>query len=163
MFSWGSQVLLQDLPNSTSDLSHMVCPKFNSHAYKLKRWASVFVTILWLGSPKRCLYSECPSVPKELVMDQSTWLFKTFLSPFFGCFVLLTFGKFSSYGSFQKERKMLWAHPWWTHIINTNPTMFHSIGKYSCNCLVRYETFVTHGFLPRLWETLPNDGSWLFY
>jgi len=26
------------VPNSTSILSHMVCPKFNSHVYKLKRW-----------------------------------------------------------------------------------------------------------------------------
>ncbi len=29
----------QDVPNTTSDLlSHMVCPKFNSHVYKMKRW-----------------------------------------------------------------------------------------------------------------------------
>ncbi len=32
-----SQVVPQDIPNSTLDLSHMVCPKFNSHVYKLKR------------------------------------------------------------------------------------------------------------------------------
>jgi hypothetical protein len=29
----------QDVPNSTLVLSHIVCPKFNSHVYKLKRWA----------------------------------------------------------------------------------------------------------------------------
>jgi hypothetical protein len=29
----------QGVPNGTSILSHMVCPKFNSHGYKLKRWA----------------------------------------------------------------------------------------------------------------------------
>ncbi len=29
----------QNAPNSTFVLSHMVCPKFNSHVYKLKRWA----------------------------------------------------------------------------------------------------------------------------
>jgi len=31
------QVVPQDIPNSTSDFSHMVCPKFNSDVYKLKR------------------------------------------------------------------------------------------------------------------------------
>jgi len=31
------KVVPQDIPNSTLDLSHMVCPKFNSHVYKLKR------------------------------------------------------------------------------------------------------------------------------
>jgi len=33
------QVVPQDVPNSTSLLSLMVCRKFNSHAYRLKRWA----------------------------------------------------------------------------------------------------------------------------
>jgi hypothetical protein len=32
-----SEVVLEDIPNRTSILSHMVCPKFNSHVYKLKR------------------------------------------------------------------------------------------------------------------------------
>jgi hypothetical protein len=36
-----SQVVPQDIPYSTSDLSHTVCPKFNSHVYKLKRWAII--------------------------------------------------------------------------------------------------------------------------
>jgi hypothetical protein len=33
------QVVPQDIPNSTLILSYMVCPKFNSHIYKLKRQA----------------------------------------------------------------------------------------------------------------------------
>ncbi len=28
----------QDVPNSISDLSHMFCPKFSSHVYKLNKW-----------------------------------------------------------------------------------------------------------------------------
>jgi len=32
-----SQVVPHDDPNLTSDLSHMVCPNFNSQVYKLKR------------------------------------------------------------------------------------------------------------------------------
>jgi hypothetical protein len=31
-----SQVISQDIPNRTSDLSHMIYPKFNSHVYELK-------------------------------------------------------------------------------------------------------------------------------
>jgi hypothetical protein len=34
-----SQKAPQDVWNNASNLSHMVCPKFNSHVYKLKRWA----------------------------------------------------------------------------------------------------------------------------
>jgi hypothetical protein len=40
MFPWGSQVIPQYFCNSISDLSHMVCPKFNSDVYKLKRWVT---------------------------------------------------------------------------------------------------------------------------
>jgi len=32
-----SEVVPEGIPNSTSILSHMVCPKFNSHVYKFKR------------------------------------------------------------------------------------------------------------------------------
>jgi hypothetical protein len=32
------QVVSQDVPNNTLDLSHTICLKFNSHVYKLKRW-----------------------------------------------------------------------------------------------------------------------------
>jgi hypothetical protein len=38
VFSWGFQKVPQDVPNFTSDLSLMVCPKFNNHVNKLKRW-----------------------------------------------------------------------------------------------------------------------------
>ncbi len=31
----------KDVPNSTSILSHLVCPKFNSHVYKLKRYSKL--------------------------------------------------------------------------------------------------------------------------
>ncbi len=34
-----SQNVAQDVPSITWNLSHMFCPKFNSHVYKLKRWA----------------------------------------------------------------------------------------------------------------------------
>jgi len=40
MFPWASpssHVVPQDVPNNTSILSHMICPKFNSHVYKLKK------------------------------------------------------------------------------------------------------------------------------
>jgi hypothetical protein len=39
-----------NVPNSTSVLSHMICPKFNSHLYKFIRWAigSTFIPILQL-------------------------------------------------------------------------------------------------------------------
>jgi hypothetical protein len=44
----------QVVPNSTSVLSHMVYPKFNSHIYQLKWWAigSTIVPILRLGVQK---------------------------------------------------------------------------------------------------------------
>jgi len=46
----------------------MVCPKFNSHAYKLKRWAiwSTFFYIFATGCPKRCFYWGVPNAPKKL-------------------------------------------------------------------------------------------------
>ncbi len=48
--SWSSsssQVVPQNFPNGASVLSHMVCPKFNPHVCKLKRWSieSTFVSI----------------------------------------------------------------------------------------------------------------------
>jgi hypothetical protein len=59
-----------DVPNgNTSVLSHMVCPKFNSHVYKLQRWnlgASTFVSILQVGVQKRCFNWGMPNVPKKL-------------------------------------------------------------------------------------------------
>jgi hypothetical protein len=58
-----SKKVPQDVPNFTSDLSLMVCPKFNNHVNKLKRWAmgeSIIVSILQL---KRCFYLGVPNVP----------------------------------------------------------------------------------------------------
>jgi hypothetical protein len=48
----------QDVPNSTWVLSHMVCPKFNSPIYKLKRWnPGVHICFYFAsGSLKRCFY-----------------------------------------------------------------------------------------------------------
>ncbi len=83
MFSQGSlssQVVLQKVHNHTSILSHMVCPKFNSHVYKLKGKlrVSIFAFTLQLGSkevlllsPKRCFYWEVHNAPRKLVMGQS--------------------------------------------------------------------------------------------
>jgi len=133
MSSQGSQVLLQDLPNSISDLSHLVCPKFNSHVYKWEK-VSIRGVPLFLFCDLWC--PKCPKFQKNWWWAQWWIWLSTFLSPFLGCVVLLTFVTFSSYVSFEKEMKMLWVHPW-TYIINTSPTMFHSIGKYNCNCLVR--------------------------
>ncbi len=52
-----SQVISHDIPNRTSDLSHMICPKFNSHVYKLKTWATgehqLFLFCNWRGSKGR--------------------------------------------------------------------------------------------------------------
>jgi len=67
----------QDVPNNPLDLSHMVCPKFNSHVYKLRkvgyRGAHLFPFCSW--DPKRCFYWGVPNVPKELmIISQSIWL-----------------------------------------------------------------------------------------
>ncbi len=62
---------------STSYLSHMVCPKFNSHVYKPKRWTPGECCCFYfakLGGPKRCFYWGMPNVPKNLMMAQSIWL-----------------------------------------------------------------------------------------
>jgi hypothetical protein len=49
----------------------MVCPKFNSHVYKQKRWAIG----VCMGA-KRCSSWGMPNVPKKLMMGQSIWLLK---------------------------------------------------------------------------------------
>jgi hypothetical protein len=67
------QVLMyfsQDVSCSTSILSHMVCGKFNSHVYKLKRWVvneHIFFDFTIWGQ-KRCLYWGITSVPKKLML-----------------------------------------------------------------------------------------------
>jgi len=71
MFPWASpssHVVPQDVPNNTSILSHMICPKFNSHVYKLKkvgqRGAHLF--LFCNRDPKRCFYWGGPNVPKTI-------------------------------------------------------------------------------------------------
>jgi hypothetical protein len=39
MLDWGWTLALTPNVKWAFDLSHMVCPKFNSHVYKLKKWA----------------------------------------------------------------------------------------------------------------------------
>jgi len=66
VFSWGSslsQVVVQDITNSTLDLSHMLCPKFNSHVYKVKSWV--------IGDH----IGEYPLFPTKSVMGQCMWPF----------------------------------------------------------------------------------------
>jgi hypothetical protein len=70
-----SQVVPQSVPNITSAWSLMVCPKFNSHVYKLKRWGSLkggdhrekkhvcFYFATW--GPQRCFYWEWPKFQKN--------------------------------------------------------------------------------------------------
>jgi hypothetical protein len=59
----GSQMVPQDVPNSSSDLS----PKFNSHV--LKRWDKgehICFYLFWAWSPKRCFYWGVHNVPKKI-------------------------------------------------------------------------------------------------
>jgi hypothetical protein len=63
-----SQTIPQDIPNNISNLSHMFCPKFNSHVYKLKMWA--------IGEhmgEKTCFNWGMPNVLKTLMMGHSIW------------------------------------------------------------------------------------------
>jgi hypothetical protein len=79
-FSKGSQSVPkwvpQDVPNSTSILSHTVCPEFNSHVYKLKMYAEgehicfYFAT----GVQRGASIGGMANVPKTLLIGQSTWL-----------------------------------------------------------------------------------------
>jgi hypothetical protein len=71
-----SQVVPQNFPNSTSVLSHMVCPKFNLHVCKLTRWSmgEHFCFHFATQGQKRCFYWGVPNVPKTLVMAEWMWL-----------------------------------------------------------------------------------------
>jgi hypothetical protein len=71
MFPWDSQVFPKDVPNTASDLSHMVCLNFNSSVYKLKRWARPQLPLFCNSVPKRCFYCRVHNIPKKLVMGQS--------------------------------------------------------------------------------------------
>jgi hypothetical protein len=65
-------VVPQNVHNSMSDVSHMVCPKFNSHVYELKKGrtqGSTFVSILQLVLP----LGGVPKCSKILMMGQSIW------------------------------------------------------------------------------------------
>jgi hypothetical protein len=88
VFSSCSHGVPQVVPNSTTILSHMVCRKFNSYVYKVKRWAiGEHISFYFgVGGPKRCCYGGVPNVSKKLVMGQSML--------------------------FPSKRKKLWAHPW---------------------------------------------------
>jgi hypothetical protein len=71
VFPWGSsssQVVPQNIPNNIRLISHMVCPKFNSHEYKVKRWAigSTCVSILQLAVQRGASIGECPMSPKNI-------------------------------------------------------------------------------------------------
>jgi hypothetical protein len=71
-----SQCVPQDVPNSTWVLSHMVCPKFNSPIYKLKRWnpgvhiCFYLQVAVWRGASIGGMLN----VPKKMLMGQSIWL-----------------------------------------------------------------------------------------
>jgi hypothetical protein len=103
-FTWGSpssHIVPHYFPNSTSDLSPMVCPKLNSYVYKLKPWAIWEHICFYFANKgsKRCFYWWVPNVPKKKLM----------MGP-------------NNYGSFetpQKKKSCEW-HPW--TIINTNHT-----------------------------------------
>jgi len=57
--------------NSMSILLHMVCPKLNSHVYKLKRWAIREHVCLYFATwgPTRCFYWGVPN--RTFMMGQS--------------------------------------------------------------------------------------------
>ncbi len=76
MFLMYSHKVPQVVPNITSLLSHMLCPKFNSQVYKTEKVSHREHHICFYfatGSPKRLFYWGLPKVPKQLVMGQSIW------------------------------------------------------------------------------------------
>jgi hypothetical protein len=58
-----SQEVPQKVPNSTLVLSHMICPKFNSHLYKLKR-CRLGSTYVATGVANKLPLVELQNVPK---------------------------------------------------------------------------------------------------
>jgi hypothetical protein len=81
VFPWASpssQVVPQDIPNNTSILSHMVCPKFYSQVYKLKKWAKgEHICFYFVIKIQRGVFiGEGPMFQKQLVMGQSMCLLK---------------------------------------------------------------------------------------
>ncbi len=58
------KLFLNGIPNGTSILSHMICPKFNTLVHKLKRLPFGGILLLTEGS-KRCFHwGECPIFQK---------------------------------------------------------------------------------------------------
>jgi len=52
----------------------MVCPKFNSHVCKLKRWEHFCFYFVQLGVQRGAFIGGVPNVPKLLMLGQSIWL-----------------------------------------------------------------------------------------
>ncbi len=73
-----SRVVPQDVPNSTSILSHIVCPKFNSHVYELKSYVvGEYICFYFTNvGPKRCVHWGVHTIPRKLLMGQWMWLFQ---------------------------------------------------------------------------------------
>jgi len=86
MFSWGFQNVPQDVPNFTSDLSLMVCPKFNNHVNKVKRWAIGEHYCFYFATKEVLLFGSAQMFQIFLMMGQLIWLLK--------------------------KKKKLRAHPW---------------------------------------------------
>jgi hypothetical protein len=57
VFPWDSQVVPQDVSKSTSDLSHMVCPRFNSHLSMKQGSLFCFCFVLMRSTEPRCFRS----------------------------------------------------------------------------------------------------------
>jgi hypothetical protein len=82
-----SQVVPQDVPNSTWVSSPIICPKFNSHVHKLERLAIKHLFVFCdLGSKEVLLLESAQCSRKKLVLGQSIWSLP--------------------------KRKNVWAHPW---------------------------------------------------
>jgi hypothetical protein len=56
-FPWDSQVVPQDVSKSTSDLSHMVCPRFNSHLSMKQGSLFCFCFVVMRSTEPRCFRS----------------------------------------------------------------------------------------------------------
>jgi hypothetical protein len=76
MFSWGFQNVPQDVPNFTSDLSLMVCPKFNNHVNKVKRWAMGEHYCFYFATKEVLLFGSAQMFQIFLMMGQLIWLLK---------------------------------------------------------------------------------------
>jgi len=66
----------KDVPNSTSILSPLVCPKFNSHVYKLKRYSKLGHICFYFapGVQRPASIEKCQMFQKIWSWGQSMWL-----------------------------------------------------------------------------------------